>query len=172
MLLSVSVNVNARDQQGNTALLEAARNGHSDIITALMARGARLNLDGQGQAQVLCSAITRGDIPTLHNLLRCGADANSLDYDRRAPLHIAAADGNLQAVSSGVAVCLCWGAGCMRHTLPCGSATAAGFQGQSSQMDLACGTSCSTHTSYSSSHPALLDTQPQPTNRPTTTPPP
>jgi hypothetical protein len=46
----------------------------------------------------MCSAITRGDIVTLRNLLRCNADPNSLDYDKRAPLHIAAADGNLQAV--------------------------------------------------------------------------
>jgi hypothetical protein len=51
------------------------------------------------QAQAMCSAITRGDIVTLRNLLRCNADPNSLDYDKRAPLHIAAADGNLQAVS-------------------------------------------------------------------------
>lgn len=51
------------------------------------------------QAQAMCSAITRGDIITLRNLLRCNADPNSLDYDKRAPLHIAAAEGNLQAVS-------------------------------------------------------------------------
>jgi ankyrin repeat protein len=47
----------------------------------------------------MCSAITRGDIITLRNLLRCNSDPNSLDYDKRAPLHIAAAEGNLQAVS-------------------------------------------------------------------------
>jgi len=99
MLLAVNVNLNARDQQGNTALLEAANNGQEDIIWLLMSRGARLNLDSQATAHALCSAITRGDIQTLKNLLRCGADANALDYDKRAPLHIAASDGNLQAVS-------------------------------------------------------------------------
>lgn len=56
------------------------------------------------QAHEMCAAITRGDIITLRNLLRCNADPNSLDYDRRAPLHIAAADGNLQAVR-----CCGWG---------------------------------------------------------------
>jgi ankyrin repeat protein len=45
MLLSVNVNLNVKDQQGNTALLEAARNGQEEIITLLMSRGARLNMD-------------------------------------------------------------------------------------------------------------------------------
>jgi ankyrin repeat protein len=98
MLLAVNANLNTRDNQGNTALLEAARNGQDEIISLLMARGARLNLDGQAQAQALCSAITRGDITTLRNLLRCNADPDAFDYDKRAPLHIAASDGNLQAV--------------------------------------------------------------------------
>lgn len=52
MLLAVNVNVNARDSQGHSALLEAARGGHEEVITALMARGARLNMDSQALAQV------------------------------------------------------------------------------------------------------------------------
>lgn len=51
----------------------------------------------------MCGAVTRSDISTLSLLLRCGADANVLDYDKRASLHIAAAEGNLQAVSDWLA---------------------------------------------------------------------
>jgi ankyrin repeat protein len=49
--------------------------------------------------QALCGAVSRGDMPQLGNLLRAGADANAADYDRRTPLHVAAAESNLPAVS-------------------------------------------------------------------------
>jgi ankyrin repeat protein len=48
--------------------------------------------------QALCGAVSRGDMPQLGNLLRAGADANAADYDRRTPLHVAAAESNLPAV--------------------------------------------------------------------------
>jgi ankyrin repeat protein len=59
MLLSVNVNLNVKDQQGNTALLEAARNGQEEIITLLMSRGARLNMDSQLQVWA-CTAPAGG----------------------------------------------------------------------------------------------------------------
>jgi ankyrin repeat protein len=52
MLLAVNANVNARDSIGRTALLEAAKAGHADILAQLLARGARLALEPQRQAQV------------------------------------------------------------------------------------------------------------------------
>jgi hypothetical protein len=51
--------------------------------------------------QALCGAVSRGDMPQLGNLLRAGADANAADYDRRTPLHVAAAESNLPAVRWG-----------------------------------------------------------------------
>jgi ankyrin repeat protein len=52
MLLAVNTNVNARDSNGRTALLEAAKAGHVDILAQLLARGAKLALEPQRQAQV------------------------------------------------------------------------------------------------------------------------
>jgi ankyrin repeat protein len=52
MLLAVNANVNARDSNGRTALLEAAKAGHADILSQLLARGAKLALEPQRQAQV------------------------------------------------------------------------------------------------------------------------
>eukprot|EP00775_Hariotina_reticulata_P006155 gene6155-6392_t len=97
MLLTVNANVNARDNMGRSALLEAAKASHDDILHLLLARGAKLGLDSAGQAQALCDAVSRGDINMLFRLIKCGADANSVDYDRMTALHIAAAEGNLQA---------------------------------------------------------------------------
>lgn len=50
------------------------------------------------QAQMLCGAVSRGDIRQLTYLLKAGADANAADYDGRAALHVAAAESNVQAV--------------------------------------------------------------------------
>ena len=44
----------------------------------------------------LCNAVIHGDTGLLTRLLAYGVDPNSADYDLRAPLHIAAAEGYLQ----------------------------------------------------------------------------
>lgn len=51
------------------------------------------------QAQLLCSAVSRGDITQLTYLLKAGADANAADYDKHTAMHVAAAESNMQAVS-------------------------------------------------------------------------
>lgn len=71
---------------------------HDDIIETLLQAGARLpgkEIDDTGR---LCSCVFLGDLPLLRRLLRCGIRADSQDYDKRAALHIAAAEGNVQAV--------------------------------------------------------------------------
>ena len=41
-------------------------------------------------------------------LMRAGADVNAGDYDKRRPLHIAAAEINLPAVSMPCSACSCF----------------------------------------------------------------
>lgn len=52
------------------------------------------------QAALLCKCVFEGKIDMLKSLLRAGANSNSIDYDKQTALHIAAADGNLPAVSA------------------------------------------------------------------------
>jgi hypothetical protein len=56
-------------------------------------------------ASQLCTAVYDGDMPLLRRLLRAGANPDAGDYDKRTPLHIAAAEGNLPAVSAARVVC-------------------------------------------------------------------
>ena len=45
-------------------------------------------------------ACLQGDLKLMARLLKAGADVNAGDYDKRTPLHIAAAEVNLTAVGS------------------------------------------------------------------------
>ena len=47
----------------------------------------------------MCDVVHRGDTKTLKKFLENGANVNVRDYDGRCALHIAAADGNLEAVN-------------------------------------------------------------------------
>ena len=45
-------------------------------------------------ASDLCAAAQKGDLDTIKKLLDYGADVNATDYEKRKPLHLAAAEGN------------------------------------------------------------------------------
>jgi hypothetical protein len=58
----------------------------------------RLNGGGVEVACDMCTAVYRHELPKLRLLLRAGAPPDACDYDKRSPLHIAGAEGNLTAV--------------------------------------------------------------------------
>jgi len=47
---------------------------------------------------MLIDACHRGDLERVKQLVAEGVDVNQGDYDRRTPMHLAAADGNLEVV--------------------------------------------------------------------------
>ena len=47
----------------------------------------------------MCTAVFEGDVTMLKRLLHAGAPPGTADYDARTSLHIAAAEGNIAAVS-------------------------------------------------------------------------
>ena len=72
-------------------MLLALKSGHDRITSLLVKHGAALNLEDAGG--YLCRVVTGGRIDLLNRLLRFGVDPNCKNYDRRTPLHIAAAEG-------------------------------------------------------------------------------
>lgn len=57
-------------------------------------------MDGIMVAAQMCECVYKRRLPMLARLLKAGADPDAADYDSRAALHIAAAEGFLDAVRS------------------------------------------------------------------------
>jgi ankyrin repeat protein len=72
-LLGSSLDVNARDRSGRTALMLAILNGHADVVEALLARGADLNAADSSGARPLQMARAKGNEEIIDWLLRAGA---------------------------------------------------------------------------------------------------
>jgi uncharacterized protein len=81
-ILNSGVSVNAtfaRDESefsGMTALMAAASRGHSDLVGALIKRGASVDLKHYSGETALMFAAQGGDKSTIEALLRAGADIN------------------------------------------------------------------------------------------------
>jgi CRP-like cAMP-binding protein len=97
-LLGCHADPNLADMHGTTALHEAVKNGHEVIMDVLMEKGGKLGLDEYQAASLLCKAVFDGDTMKLRRLLKAKIQVNATDYDKRAAVHIAAAEGNLIAL--------------------------------------------------------------------------
>mmetsp|Transcript_26989 Transcript_26989/g.41400 ORF Transcript_26989/g.41400 Transcript_26989/m.41400 type:complete len:841 (-) Transcript_26989:19-2541(-) len=86
------------DMHGSSALYEAARNGYTDTMEILVKHGASLCMTEKLAASILDQAVFDGDIVLLRRLLEAKIQVNASDYDKRAAVHIAAAEGNLSAL--------------------------------------------------------------------------
>ncbi|KAL3653757.1 hypothetical protein CASFOL_003438 [Castilleja foliolosa] len=85
------VDINAEDNFGNTPLLEAIKSGHENIVSLLSDLGVRLEIRNVGS--YLCTLVERGELELLRRVLRKGIDPDSVNYDARTPLHVAASQG-------------------------------------------------------------------------------
>lgn len=90
-LIQWRANVNCIDKFENSPLMEAVKTGHDKVARLLSENGAILNLEDAGSH--LCKIVADGKIDVLRRLLEYGINPNSANYDRRTPLHVAAAEG-------------------------------------------------------------------------------
>ncbi|KAG1664595.1 hypothetical protein FOA52_012538 [Chlamydomonas sp. UWO 241] len=98
LLLESGANPMVCDRFVRTPLLEAARNGHDDMLALLREYKASLRTDNLTTAVELCGAISNGDLMYVRRLLRAGVDPEMTVTDMRTALHIAAAEGDLRSV--------------------------------------------------------------------------
>ena len=118
MLLEGGANVNAMNNNGNTALMLASSSGYADIVSLLIEAGADINIkakDGHraldfapnGQIKKmlhddinrnLLRAASQGDIKAVQNALAANADVNAQDRCGFTALIFAAANGRTDIV--------------------------------------------------------------------------
>ena len=98
LLLKYKANPNLTDIHGSTALLEAVKNSHKEAIKVLSTHDAKLCLNQNRAASILCQAVFDGDILLLKRLVQAQIPVNASDYDKRTAAHIAAAEGNVSAM--------------------------------------------------------------------------
>ncbi|CAL8470996.1 g10538 [Coccomyxa elongata] len=97
-LLGAGADPNVRDKEGSTALLKAVRNAHDSIVSLLRSCGAELDLPSTEAAAHLCTCVFDCNVPLLRRYIKAGISVNAGNFDKRTPLHVAAAEGNLAAV--------------------------------------------------------------------------
>jgi len=92
-LIGKGADVNAKANNGISALMYAAQNKYILVVKTLVANGADINYFPQFEVSALSSAVINNQFEIVKYLLRRGADINILNYKKITPLMYAAAYG-------------------------------------------------------------------------------
>ncbi len=76
-LLDSGADINARDEQNQTALHQAASKGHTPVVKLLLKRGADVNAKNLFGQTPLLAPVYRGSLDTVRALLSAGADVEA-----------------------------------------------------------------------------------------------
>ncbi len=92
-----TADVNARQNDGSTALLWAVYAGDADRVSTLLKAGADVSLGNEFGATPLSEAARTGNTKILALLLKAGADARAVNQEGETALHEVARTGNIEA---------------------------------------------------------------------------
>lgn len=90
------VNPNVRDSRGETALVQAVRNGRMEPVRQLLAAGAQANQQTAQGMTLLGLAVLNGDEDIARALLAAGARPDERSADGNTALHYAVSLGRLR----------------------------------------------------------------------------
>jgi TPR repeat protein len=76
-LLEYGADVNAKNENGFTALMFAATLGHAEVVDILIKAGADVNAESSERTTALMGAATTGEAEIARVLIRAGADLNA-----------------------------------------------------------------------------------------------
>ena len=80
-MLDAGADANARDEHGQTALMNAARDGHTEVVRLLVERGADLNHTAKYHLSALMLAVINGRDAIVGILADAGADLVMLESE-------------------------------------------------------------------------------------------
>ena len=98
--LKKGVNVDAKDQDGNTALIKASINNQLEIVKYLIKNGADVNIKNNDAITALMVAAYSGHLDVVNLLLKNGADINTKTNADRSALNFAIGNGQIEIVKS------------------------------------------------------------------------
>ena len=90
--------INAPGTLGKTALILAARNGHVEIVQALVDAGADIDLQSKSGSTALMFAASKGHTDVVKALLGADADLNAKNNNKNTALMVAAQNGHVGCV--------------------------------------------------------------------------
>jgi len=91
-------NIDARTDDGSTALWIAALQGHNDVVQKLVQHGADVNACTHDGRSALYAAAYRGHAKVVETLLKAGADPSMKNSDASTPVHMACYEGHSSVV--------------------------------------------------------------------------
>ncbi len=97
-ILDQGVDINAKNKEGETALMIASIEGRLKILELLVARGADLNVKDESGATALLYAAMGGSLDSIKFLIKKGADPNVKTKYGDTALSISETKGNHAAV--------------------------------------------------------------------------
>jgi hypothetical protein len=94
-------------------LKKATAGGHTEIIQALLEKGAAVDAKGEEGAMALLYAVEKSDVAKVRNLLNQGVDPNATDAEGNTALKKATAGGHTEIIQAlldkGAAMPSSWG---------------------------------------------------------------
>lgn len=97
-LLSQGVNINATDEDGETALMDVADDRNATALQLLIANGANVNLADEDGETALMKAADEGRVQNVILLIQAGADVNAADDEGETALDKALDERNHEVV--------------------------------------------------------------------------
>ena len=93
-LVYLGADVNAKDENGNTPLIQATYNGHLEVVKCLVQNGADMDVKNKRGRTALMMAVGCGNLELCSYLIENGADVNVRKFDGGTALMEAVSGGN------------------------------------------------------------------------------